>query len=77
MVVKIQVKVFRVVTSCSVVIKYHFRGSCSPHLHFTLKMEAAGSSDVVVSYHNTRQCQNLEELYLDSSGSGMTSGRLL
>jgi hypothetical protein len=40
--VKIQVKVFWVVTPCSVVVGYHF----------TLKMETAKSSKTLVSYNN-------------------------
>jgi hypothetical protein len=54
--VKIQVEVFWVVTPCSVVVGYQcFRGPCCLHLHFTIKMEAARSSETMVSYHNTTQ----------------------
>jgi len=56
--------VFWVVTPCSVVVGYQrFRGSCCLHLlYFTLKMEAARSSETMVSYHNTTRRHSPEEL---------------
>jgi len=42
--VKIQVRGFWVVTSCSVLVVYEH--------HFTLKMEAAWTSETLVSYQN-------------------------
>jgi len=54
MTVKIQVKFFQVVTLCGVVLGYQcFSGICCIHLHFTMKMEAAWSSEMLVSYHST------------------------
>jgi hypothetical protein len=51
----IQVKVFWIVMSCSVVVGYkRFRGPCFLHLHLTLKMEESWSSEMLVSYHNRR-----------------------
>jgi hypothetical protein len=54
-VVKIQVKVFWVVTPCSVVVEYQQFGG-------TLKMEAARSSKMLVSYCNTTWHCNSEDL---------------
>jgi hypothetical protein len=52
MMVKIQVKVVWVVTACSAAVGYHcFEGPCCP------EMEAARSSKMLVSYHNTEQSQ--------------------
>jgi hypothetical protein len=56
MTVKTQVKIFWVVTLCSVAIRYqHFRG-------LFLKMEAVWSSEILVSYCNATQHQNPEDL---------------
>jgi len=55
----IKVKVFCIVTLCSVVVGYKcFRGP-----NFILKMEAARASEKLVSY-NTAQCYNPEDLNL-------------
>jgi len=52
--VKIQVAVFLVVAPCSVVVRFQrFGGPCCLHLHFNLKMEAARSSETLVSYHTS------------------------
>jgi hypothetical protein len=61
MVVKIQIEVLRVVTPCSVVVGHRrFGGHC-----FTLKMEAARSSEMLVSYHNTTWRHNPKDLDLN------------
>jgi len=65
--VKIQVIVFRVVTPCGIAVRYPcFRGSCCLHLQSALKMEAARSSETLVSNHHTTRRNNQEnhELYL-------------
>jgi uncharacterized membrane protein YjjP (DUF1212 family) len=51
MAVKIEVEIFWNVTPCSIV--------------FTLKMEAAKSSETLVSYSNTTRRYNLDELDLN------------
>jgi hypothetical protein len=50
--VKIQTEVFWVVTVCGVAAS-------------TLKMEAARSPKILVSYHNSTWCHNPEDLYLN------------
>jgi len=61
MVVMVQVGVFGIVMSCSIVAGYQcFWGTCCFHLHFTLKTEAAWSSETLVSYHSTTQYYNPE-----------------
>jgi len=47
-------------TPCSVVVGYQpFRGLCC--LHFRVKMEAAQTSETLVSNHNTISCDNPED----------------
>jgi len=36
------------------------------YIHFTLKMEAARPSEVLVSYHITAWCHNIEDLNLNT-----------
>jgi hypothetical protein len=54
-----QVKVFWVVTMCSVAIRYCFRGPCCP----TLKMETEWTYEMLVSY-NTTWCHKPEDINL-------------
>jgi len=42
-----------------------FTGSCCLHLHFTLKVEAARSSEMLISYHITRKNHNPEDYDLN------------
>jgi hypothetical protein len=54
MAVTFQVKVFWVVTACSVVAGYqYFRGLCCLHLQGEVKMEAAWASEMLVSYNTS------------------------
>jgi len=66
MAVKIQVRVFWIVMLCSVVIRYQsLGGSCCLHLQCEVEVEAeaaSSSSQMMVPYHNTKQCHNPEDL---------------
>jgi hypothetical protein len=62
MAMKIQVMVFWVLTPCSDVVGYQiFRGPYYLQLQGEVKMEAARSSETLVSYPITTQYQNPEE----------------
>jgi len=64
-VVMIQVQFFWVVIPCNVVAYQRFRCPRCLHLHFTLKMEAAWSSETFVSYPAS-QARRTELLTLTS-----------
>jgi hypothetical protein len=65
---KIQVVVFWVKTPCSVVVEYKpLRRSCCTYLHFTLKIQAARSSETLVSCHKTTRPHNSEDFGLNSA----------
>jgi hypothetical protein len=68
MALNIRVEVFRVVTPWSVDVRYrNFEGYGCLHLQFTLKVEAARSSETLVSHSNTIWRSNPEDLYLNFS----------
>jgi len=62
----IQVLIAPDLTPCSYVVGHQrFGGLCCLNLHFTLKMEAAESSETLVSYNNTTWHHNSDDLELN------------
>jgi hypothetical protein len=63
---EVQVGVFSVVMPCSVLVGYNsFRGPCCLHPQGEGKMEAAWTSEMLISYHNTTWHHNPEDLDLN------------
>jgi hypothetical protein len=74
MAVMFQVELFWVVTPCSVAVGYQRFGSpCCLQLPFTLKMEAARSSETLVSFHNTIGHHNIEDHHHQLQGRSFTA----
>jgi hypothetical protein len=64
-VVMFKVEVFRIVTLCIVVVGHqHIRCPCCLHLQGEVKMEAACTSETLVSHHNITWHHNPEDLDL-------------
>jgi len=54
------------VTPCNVVLGYErFRGPCCLHLPCEVKMEAAWTSETLLSHYKTTQCHNPEDMDLN------------
>jgi len=61
-----KVEVFCIVMPCRAAVGYQcLRGPCCLHLHFTLEMEKARSSKMLVVYHNTTWHHNPEDFNLN------------
>jgi hypothetical protein len=76
--VKIQVEVFWVMTPSSDVVGYQrFWGPCCLHLHFTLKMKAAWSSETLVPYHNITRHHIPEDLHFTLKREAAMSSEIL